>query len=327
MTIKLTGQNHNIVDFENRRNIRDLNDYFARSILLVYGTLMAGEKEHYILGMNKCLGKAEAAGFDMYDTGFYPVIVPGNGTIKGELYEITGLELERIDLLKGAGNKFNRQSVPAVNEQGDTVLVHLYVYNKDTSNLEHIPEQLQPYTANWKDKLRDYVWYVSYGSNMLKARFLCYIRGGSFENSSKIHEPCSDTSDPIAIEAAELPHDMYFGNKSGSWDKKGVSFLDITKPGHALGVAYLITHEQLEHVARQENGGKEPENCPNWYNTIKKLGTHERCDVVTITNDGVRPYNEPSEKYLDTLSRGLVENFPGMTKEEIRQYLLKCIRK
>jgi len=26
-----------------------------------------------------------------------------------------------------------------------------------------------------------YVWYVGYGSNLLRERFLCYILGGKFE--------------------------------------------------------------------------------------------------------------------------------------------------
>lgn len=84
--------------------------------------------------------------------------------------------------------------------------------------------------------------------------------------------------------------------------------------------------EQFNHVAYEENSGNPPECCPNWYNTIKSLGTLDGCEVVTITNDGIRPYNEPCESYLDTLRRGVPENYSDMTDVEINQYLMSCIR-
>ena len=119
---------------------------------------------------------------------------------------------------------------------------------------------------------------------------------------------------------------MYFANESGSWDWGGVSFLDITKPGHALGVAYLITREQFAHVAREENGGCEPEYCAGWYNAIVSLGDFDGCKAVTITNDMIRPYNEPAEEYLNTLRYGIAENYPEMTEDDIDEYLISCIR-
>lgn len=100
----------------------------------------------------------------------------------------------------------------------------------------------------------------------------------------------------------------------------------ITKPGHTLGVAYLITREQFEHVACQENGGKRPEETKNWYNTIVSLGKLDGHEIVTITNNKTRKFNAPSEAYLNTLKRGLQENYPDMTGEDIDKYLQSCIR-
>ena len=141
----------------------------------------------------------------------------------------------------------------------------------------------------------------AYGSNMLRERFLCYIKGGAFEAGGADHKPCDDPTEPLAVKAVEIPYDMHFGNNSPSWESKGVSFLDITRPGSAKGVAYLITREQFEHVACQENGGCPPEGSINWYNTVVELGTLDGCDVVTITSDTVRPCNAPAAAYLDTL--------------------------
>ena len=172
----------------------------------------------------------------------------------------------------------------------------------------------------------DYVWYVSYGSNMLKKRFMCYIKGGSFEAGGAEHEACENLTEPLDIRACEIPYDMYYGNKSGSWGGKGVSFLDITKEGAAKGVAYLITREQFDHVACQENGGCRREYSHGWYNTVVSLGTMDGCDIVTITNDELREYNEPAEAYVDTLKRGLRENIADMSDEMIGEYLMSCNR-
>ena len=172
----------------------------------------------------------------------------------------------------------------------------------------------------------DYVWYVSYGSNMLRERFMKYIEGGSFEGGGANHVPCADTSAPLEVKTFDIPYDMYFRNASTVWGGKGVSYLDIAKAGHAHGVAYLITRAQFEHVACQENGGNPPAKSPGRYNTVLKVGTMDGLDVVTITNDETCNFNPPSEAYLTTLKRGMQENYTDMSEEEIDRYLQGCIR-
>ncbi|MBQ4468198.1 MAG: CDP-alcohol phosphatidyltransferase family protein [Firmicutes bacterium] len=170
----------------------------------------------------------------------------------------------------------------------------------------------------------DYVWYLSYGSNMLYDRFMHYIRGGSFVNGGACHEPCRDQSEPIDKSNYEIPYDMYYANESGPWGGMGVSFIDTSKPGRALGVAYLVTREQYWHVVIQENNGKRPEDNPHWYDKVVSLGDFRGHEVMTFTNHDRLPSNEPSEAYLDTLARGLRENYPEMSDEEIRDYLESC---
>lgn len=171
---------------------------------------------------------------------------------------------------------------------------------------------------------RDYVWYVSYGSNMLYERFMTYIEGGSYKGSRE-HPPCDDASSPLIVRRVEIPYGMYFGNYSSSWNC-GVSFLDTTSNGKAYGVAYLITKEQFEHVCKRENAGRKPENNPNWYNEIIDLGEMDGFRIKTLTNSTIRDYYEPSEDYLDTLRDGLKENYPNMSDKEIEDYLNGCIR-
>ena len=119
---------------------------------------------------------------------------------------------------------------------------------------------------------------------------------------------------------------MYFANASGSWDGCGVSFLDVSGNGKAIGVAYLITKEQFEHVSAEENGGREPTPGYGWYENIIDLDEVGGFEVKTITNKNLRNYNEPCRAYLKTLKKGIRQNWLEMTDGEIEDYLKSCIR-
>ena len=292
-----------------KEEILNINKYFNTRRVFVYGTLMNGECNHHFLEDSKCLGASAVEGYDMYNVGWFPAIVAGEGRILGELYEVSIKDMPSIDALEGEGSLYRRRCEIT----SDNEMTYLYEYLEDISELERI--------NSWKE----YVWYVSYGSNMLYERFLCYIEGGAFEDSS-YRFPCRDTTAPVERKAVEIPHDMYFGNQSGSWRGCGVSFLDTSKKGHALGVAYLITREQFEHVAAEENGGRFPDGYGNWYEDIRTLGEMDGYEMVTVTNDELRPYKKPCEEYLKTLKRGIRQNWPDMSDEEIDSYLESCDR-
>ena len=282
--------------------------------VFVYGTLLKGEANHnYYLCGSTCIGKATISGYEMYDIGAFPGIVPGEGTIPGELYAVDDETMENLDYLEGEGSLYIRESVPVTMSTGETTNAWIYVYNDSVEGLEKIPV--------WRRE--DYVWYVSYGSNMLYDRFIHYIKGGAYKGGGACHEPCEDVTPPLAVRCCDVPFDMYYGNSSGSWDGGGVSFLDITKPGHAKGVAYLITEEQFRHVSCEENGGVAPEHSIGWYNKVVDLEMMDGIRTVTFTNDELREYNEPADAYMDTLAKGLRENYPEMTEEEIGEYLEK----
>ena len=294
-----------------KEDILEINEYSSTRKVFVYGTLMNGEDNHHFLENSTCLGKAAIEGYDMYNVGgWYPAIIPGNSRIIGELYEVHENEMPSIDMLEGEGSLYIRKcEITTGNE-----MAYIYEYARETEGLDKI------------DSWKEYIWYVSYGSNMLEERFLTYIEGGCFEDGGSYNEPCQDTTRPLEKRAIDMPYDMYFGNTSGSWNGCGVSFLDTTKEGHALGVAYLITREQFEHVAAEENCGRFPNGTGYWYENIRTLGEMDGFEMVTITNDELRPYNEPCEEYLNTLKRGIKENWNEMSEEDIENYLDSCIR-
>lgn len=294
--------------------IKEVNQYFRQRKVFVYGTLMGGETNHRYLENGNFLGNAVIEGYDMYNVGAYPAIVPGDNIIVGELYQVPVGDMASVDMLEGEGSLYLKKCETFRDGEGKTTFAFVYVYLRDCSGLEKI--------SAWN---RQYVWYVSYGSNMLEKRFLCYIKGGSFEES-RYRQACSDTTPPLAVRTVEIPYDMYFANRSGSWQGGGVSFLDTSKKGKALGVAYLITEEQFEHVAGEENGGRPPCEGRGWYENIIELEPMDGFEVRTITNINLRDYNEPSHAYWQTLRHGIMQHWPDMSAEEIRNYLMRCIR-
>jgi gamma-glutamylcyclotransferase (GGCT)/AIG2-like uncharacterized protein YtfP len=296
------------------KEIKAINEYFSQRKVFVYGTLMRGEGNHYHLKNSICLGKAFIEGYDMYDVGYYPAIIPGDSLIIGELYQVPKEDMQSIDMLEGEGSLYAKKCETVTDAEGNTFFAFVYIYLNDCSDLKRI--------SAWNN---DYVWYVSYGSNMLRERFLCYIKGGAYE-SSRYRLPCKDPTPPLAIKTLEIPYEMYYGNKSQSWENCGVSFLNTSRKGIALGVAYLITKEQFHHVRKQENGGREPEKGNIWYEDTIDLGMMDGFEVKTITNNIPRIPNTPCSKYREILHRGIKENWPEMSDDEIDDYIYECMR-
>ena len=100
------------------------------------------------------------------------------------------------------------------------------------------------------------VWYASYGSNLLYSRFMCYIKGGTPEGSTKLCPGCSDKTPPQDRRQKTIQHELYFAKNSPSWKGKGVAFIKSHKDDNTKtrGRMYLITKEQFTQVVRQENG-------------------------------------------------------------------------
>lgn len=176
-------------------------------------------------------------------------------------------------------------------------------------------EEIQPW-----GKLRksDYIWYASYGANLLYERFTKYIKGGVCKYNGVSYVGCRDKSLPINSRPINIPYKMYYGNKSSSWGHAGVSFLDIERTGQTLGRMYLITREQLEDISRQEGRGE------NWYNKSVVLGEHEGIEIVTITNKSKRSSFKPSDQYLEVIRRGLKDTYPELSDFDVMKYLVDC---
>lgn len=168
------------------------------------------------------------------------------------------------------------------------------------------------------------VWYVSYGSNMCRARFDCYLRGGRPPGAAWTYSGCRDATPPSDVAAVDLPGTVYFAGDSPVWGG-GVAGYDHETPGPSKGRAYLITAQQFADVAAQEMS-REPGAGPDLaevlrtkgkvrvgdgrYETLCWLGERDGVPMVTFTGpwrvDEVE-HTAPSTAYLRMLSEGLAE--------------------
>lgn len=180
------------------------------------------------------------------------------------------------------------------------------------------------------------VWYVSYGSNMLAARFNCYLAGGVLAESGHIHPGCRDPRPPRLSRACELPGGMYFATMSPIWGG-GRAFYDPGLTSVVAARAYLITAAQFSDLVAQEmyrapgvdldlrgvcaNG--RAQLGPGRYETLLHLGDRDGQPMLTFTapwTAATVDHVPPSPAYLRTLAAGLREAH-GWTDDRIARYL------
>ncbi len=218
------------------------------------------------------------------------------------------------------------------------------------------------------------VWYLAYGSNLSYDRFMAYLAGGTPEGKTTGEEGAPDPSPPRASRQFRLAQRLYFAGDAGTWGGGGVAFVRPEEEPGALTYAriYLITADQLRAVLAQENGlasergtalvstdaltgaapGTRIETGAGEYGLLLCAG---RVPVGAAAPDGPavpvwtfttpRPLDggqkTPSDAYLSTLCRGLLETFwapsvgtmpvdPGKDEEplplrRIEAYLAGCL--
>ena len=173
-----------------------------------------------------------------------------------------------------------------------------------------------------------YVWYASYGSNLLYERFMCYIKGGKPTGSHRLYKGCRNKNLPIFDEALSINRQLYFAKSSSTWDDGGVCFLntktDIKE--ETLARMYLVTEEQFCDIVQQENSQEEILsidfeqtrkhgeliiNEAAWYGNIIHLGDKNGHPIFTFNHvsNMMDEFNPPSDAYLLTIIRGLKETY------------------
>ncbi|KAJ4713183.1 Histone deacetylase [Melia azedarach] len=203
------------------------------------------------------------------------------------------------------------------------------------------------------------VWYATFGSNMWKDRFFCYIQGGQVEGMTK---PCTGAMDKTLPKPEDIlwktyRHRLFFGrNSSVTWGPGGTAFINPKKSkDQAYLLLYKITFEQFNDVMFQENGIDMNSSTPlfslhdlksvekkklmtlpaiekGWYNTILYLGKKRDLPVLTMTcsleiynkfKSGELPMVGAAKKYAEVIIKGLVEG-ELLTEKEAKAYIHKA---
>ena len=97
----------------------------SRTKIFVYGTLRAGESNHYLLNhQGRVHFTRTEPTFELVNLGAYPAMVPGGKTsIVGEVYEVDQPTLAALDRLEDHPNFYQR--LPIRLTGGEEVLAYL----------------------------------------------------------------------------------------------------------------------------------------------------------------------------------------------------------
>ncbi len=171
-----------------------------------------------------------------------------------------------------------------------------------------------------------YVWYAAYGSGLSKENFMHQIRGGQPEGSTRAFAGCSDQAPPKKETFISLPYPLYFAGTCTEWGGGHINVLpEPSNTAHTIARAYLITVEQFEEIAAQQNDRLVTQPLPlrnamqrghvtvgdgsGHYDELLFCGTKDDIPVFTLT--AVRPelpYTAPTPVYTRLLCKGLSEN-------------------
>lgn len=97
----------------------------TRARVFVYGTLRAGEPNHYLLDHHELVARARTeAAFELVSLGAFPAMIDGGETaVVGEVYDVDAVTLAALDRLEGHPRFYRRRPIRLAD--GDEVLAYL----------------------------------------------------------------------------------------------------------------------------------------------------------------------------------------------------------
>ena len=180
---------------------------------------------------------------------------------------------------------------------------------------------------------KEIFWYLGYGSNLSKQRFLCYVKGEKPTYGTTVAKGCRNKKFFDVSKPMKIPYKLYFGLPKGrkatqNWGEGGVAFLDRKENTEHTTFCRIwkVTSQQFHDVWDQEG--------PAWYNDLLKLGEVDGLPVFSFTRrkpgfqfevETSRPPDvvmmKPSASYMKTIILGLMETYPEMPKRDMLDYL------
>ncbi|OZD02447.1 hypothetical protein CH275_17650 [Rhodococcus sp. 06-235-1A] len=195
--------------------------------------------------------------------------------------------------------------------------------------------------------MSDQLWYVSYGSNLLRERFFTYLTGADESSEFGAHPTAPTPALPAEETWLWVDHALYFAGVSRRWTGAS-AFVSTTvdAANRSVGHGYLIERAQFAHLAAVENvvasidvGATETLAIGQWsqlavdrtgesfrgkYDALLRLPDIDGLPAFTLTSSIVREPGEPSSRYLATIRRGLAS---GVFDLDVDAYLDKAVQR
>jgi gamma-glutamylcyclotransferase (GGCT)/AIG2-like uncharacterized protein YtfP len=112
--------------------------------LFIYGTLMPGLRLDAEMQGARFVGAAQVPG-RLVDVGRFPGLLPGEGQVTGEVYEVDDAQLACLDVVEGmvpgdrAASQYWREEVTVSGGPLQGLQVQTYVYNRPVDGCTPIP--------------------------------------------------------------------------------------------------------------------------------------------------------------------------------------------
>lgn len=103
------------------------------ALVFVYGTLKRGHGNHHWLSDASFLGEAVLPDVVLHDLGPFPMAVPGEGSVRGEVYAVEAGGLARLDRLEGYPRLYDRRRLPLADGR------HAWVYLGRPHQVRYVP--------------------------------------------------------------------------------------------------------------------------------------------------------------------------------------------
>ncbi|MCE0828297.1 MULTISPECIES: gamma-glutamylcyclotransferase family protein [Buttiauxella] len=109
--------------------------------IFVYGSLRRKQGNSHWMTNAQWLGDHHVENYALYNLGHYPGVVPGEGSVVGEVYRIDASTLSELDALRTKGGEYKRQLI-----QTPYGSAWMYVYQRQVDGLTRIE------SGDWVDR-------------------------------------------------------------------------------------------------------------------------------------------------------------------------------
>jgi gamma-glutamylcyclotransferase (GGCT)/AIG2-like uncharacterized protein YtfP len=256
--------------------------------VFVYGTLMKGFVHHDKLGQSKRLAEQAFVRGELYNTHeYYPAMIRGNGTVYGELYEVSEDVLKVLDNLEEytgdpERDLYDRIKVQVTTDTGETEAYTYMLTEKKNTMI--------------RDKVSYHDWKVQ---GMLHDEEILYFAYGSCMDDDRFIKAGVDQHFMDCIGLGVLPgYSLKFGFKGTQGHAADI----VEDGGKAVeGKVYKINRDALEYLFKREGV-----NTGHYRPAIVSLSLNGKVvdNVLTFLVLDKHEEQAPTEIYATEILRG-----------------------